>query len=91
MSRHHAALDARRWARARRAALERDGWRCTACGRPGRLEVHHAEALEDGGEPYALSNLRTLCRGCHAEHHRPPVPPAVAAWRALVDDLSRRA
>ena len=30
-----------RWRKLRRTVLERDGWRCHRCGRPGALEVHH--------------------------------------------------
>lgn len=34
-------------------------------------EVHHIVPLSAGGEPYAFSNLRSLCRSCHLkEHHR---------------------
>lgn len=85
MSAHHHQLDRRLWARARRAALTRDGWRCTVCSRPGRLEVHHLTPLEDGGEPYALENLATLCRQCHLDHHRRP--RCSPAWQALIDEL----
>ena len=52
-----------RWKRARRAALERDGYRCRKCGRAaGRFEVDHVVPLEAGGAPYALDNLQSLCR-----------------------------
>lgn len=60
-----------RWKALRRAIVERDGWRCTACGRAaGRLEVHHVKSVFDGGAMYDPSNLRTLCRDCHLEQHR---------------------
>lgn len=45
-----------------------------ACTRPapmhlfgagGRLEVHHIVALAEGGQPYDLRNLATLCSSCH--------------------------
>ena len=66
--------------------MERDGWRCQVCGRYGN-EVDHAQPLQHGGEPYALLNLQTLCRGCHiektrGENTRPD--PAREAWRELV-------
>jgi len=32
---------------------------------PGPLHVHHLVAVEDGGDPYALDNLGTVC----ATHH----------------------
>ena len=86
-SRFLAALNRRRWARVRRAAFERDGWRCVVCGRPGRLEAHHVTPLHKGGTPYDLGNLKTLCRSCHIERHRRQLTPGEAAWQALVDDL----
>ena len=93
MSRHHNTLNRSRWALVRRAALDRDGWRCRACGRAGRLEVDHLVALEDGGEAYDPANLQTLCRGCHfrktaAENRaRRPVPQEVRKWRDLVEEI----
>ena len=39
MSRHHHNL--RGWATARKKALTRQGYRCSECGKAGRLEVHH--------------------------------------------------
>ena len=70
MSRNHTQLNQWQWAVARRAALERDGYRCTNidCGRAGRLEVHHKKMLSEGGLPFALDNLTTLCRACHIEY-----------------------
>ena len=86
-SRLHAYLNRRRLDKVRRAAFERDGWRCVDCGRPGRLEAHHVTPLHKGGAPYDLDNLKTLCRSCHIEQHRRQLTPGEAAWRALVDDL----
>ena len=88
MSRNHQALNRRRWAAARRAALDRDCWRCSKCGLASRLEVDHRQALEDDGSRYSLTNLRTLCRGCHIDRHRKPRPPEVEAWHTLVRELS---
>ena len=83
------SLKGTRWERTRRAAFERDGWRCRACGRPGRLEAHHVRSLERGGAPFDLANLETLCRGCHIDRHRRKLTPGEAAWRDLVVDLLR--
>ena len=71
MSQNHRRLNQRRWQGARRAVLERDGYRCTNtdCGKAGKLEVHHVTALYESPElAYALDNLKTLCRNCHLEH-----------------------
>ena len=70
VSRHHERLKGPRWERTRRAAFRRDGYRCRACGKPGRLEAHHEPPLEDGADPYDLAGIVTLCRGCHIERHR---------------------
>ena len=90
MSRNHLPLfRTRRWLHVRRAAFERDGWRCRACGRPGRLEAHHEPELRHGGDPYELGGIVSLCRGCHIERHRSAAPdtPGRAAWRSLVAEM----
>lgn len=60
-----------RWRALRRVALDRDGWRCTRCGRAGRLEVHHLRPTADGGAMFDIQNVRTLCRDCHFREHAP--------------------
>ena len=86
MSNNHQALDRRRWARVRRATFERDGWRCTRCKRRGRLEAHHEPPLREGGDPYDLAGILTLCRGCHiAEHQRASMTPGRAEWLAFLE------
>ena len=54
------------------------------------FEVDHILRVQDGGAPYDLANLQTLCRGCHvgktsAERGAVPLP---TDWTALVDDLT---
>ena len=53
------------WARVRKQVFERDGYRCTSCGKAGRLECHHRVSLWKGGARYDLTNLETLCSRCH--------------------------
>ena len=90
-SRLHAELDPKRWARVRRAVLDRDGWRCCGCGRPGRLECDHVEPLQRGGDPWDMGNLQTLCAPCHVDktrsENRRPDTPAEVEWRAFVAEL----
>ena len=89
-SRFYAALDSRRWQLARRQCFALAGYRCARCGKVGRLECHHRVRLEDGGAPYDLSNLETLCRSCHVEHHRNErETPGRAAWRTLVAEIAK--
>lgn len=86
MSRFHAAIGSRAWQVLRRQAIDRDGGRCTQCGRPGRLEVHHLVPLKDGGEN-TQENLTTLCRSCHISAHRPRPTSQEVAWENLLQEM----
>ena len=70
MSDFHKDLDQKRWRVVRRRVLDRDGWRCKKCGRPGRLECHHIVRLADGGARYDPDNLEIRCYDCHNSEHR---------------------
>ena len=88
-SRAWAKMPRRAWGRARRAALDRDGWRCQTCGKAGRLEVHHLKPLEHGGKPFDPSNLTTICREDHirihdGQPHAEPDPDLAALAEALL-------
>jgi HNH endonuclease len=64
------ARNSARWQKARALAKQRDGGRCVSCGATDKLEVHHIVRVADGGDAFALSNLRTLCIRCHGDQHR---------------------
>ena len=49
----------------------RAGWRCQACGRGGRLDVHHVVKRSQGGSDLDLDALAALCRRCHAQADAP--------------------
>jgi 5-methylcytosine-specific restriction protein A len=55
----------KRWAGVRRTVLRRDHYLCQVCGQPADT-VDHISAMEDGGDRWALDNLRATCRGCNA-------------------------
>lgn len=60
------------WHAARKAATERDRV-CVNCGSDENLEVHHIRPLRlfrRKSDAHALSNLKLLCRSCHAEADR---------------------
>lgn len=82
-------VSSREWARIRKGALERDGYRCQKCGRAGRLEVHHVLPVYKGGTD-DLDNLLSVCRGCHIritkEESGPQLSPAEAAWERLIQE-----
>lgn len=76
------------WKAARLAAKRRDGWKCIKCGSRTRLEVDHKIALRDGGDPFELRNLQTLCGSCHAKKTRVEIfgeiDPERENWRILL-------
>ncbi|MBN1530692.1 MAG: HNH endonuclease [Thermoleophilaceae bacterium] len=87
------------WARARKQALDRDGWRCTQCGKTqeqakadspaGRgLEVHHVRGEGVRSRVHRLEHLRTLCRDCHLDTLRKQTRPD---WRKQKQEQGRRA
>jgi len=88
------------WARARRAALERDGWRCTACGKTqaqakadspaGKgLEVHHRSGAGVRAETHVLEDLVTLCRACHLDTLRAKSRPTLDEYKAQIMERAR--
>ncbi len=79
-----------RWAAVRQQAKRRDGFRCVECGARGRLEVHHVKRVKTHPElSFDLSNLQSLCPGCHArktaiEVGIAPLDSKRQAWRDLL-------
>ena len=91
MSKFHTSLHRDSWQHVRRAVFERDGYRCRACGLPGRLECDHVQPLRRGGDPWDMDNLQSLCRACHIEKTRREnsrvLGPRALAWRAFVAEV----
>ena len=52
----------------RKRVLERDGWRCQACGSMKNLQIHHMKRRSQLGDD-AMPNLITLCADCHGKCH----------------------
>ena len=86
-SRHHERLNRHRWEAVRLQVLKRDEYRCSHCGKHGRMEVHHVLPLDEGGAAYALANLESWCRGCHVQWHLERSYPMAAAWRRAVKEM----
>jgi len=60
------------WERTRHEVYERDGYCCQVCEdrSAGPLHAHHEQPISDGGKPFSLENLVTVCEACHyAIHH----------------------
>ena len=82
------------WRRARWAALRRDRGLCVRClpGLTAAMSVHHIVHLADGGDPFALENLQSLCAKHHADAHgQREHRPAVTRPRDPVLERVRRA
>jgi 5-methylcytosine-specific restriction endonuclease McrA len=62
-------LDSESYRELHRQVLERDGWRCQACGSMQHLQVHHLKLRSHSGG-YVEPNLITLCANCHEQVHR---------------------
>ena len=57
----------RNWDQIRRRVYRRDRYTCQNCGATGvRIEAHHVVPIRFGGSHH-LSNLISLCAGCHAK------------------------
>ena len=69
MTRYSKLLRDPRWQKLKNTVLERDEYRCCACGdQESELHVHHGY-YEHGRSPwdYESESLWTLCRACHGE------------------------
>ena len=81
------------WRRVRREALRRDRGLCVRClpGLKAAMSVHHIVHLADGGDPFALENLQSLCAKHHSEAHgQEKHRPAVVRPRDFVLEAARR-
>ena len=63
----------RRWRKVRKAKLGRQPL-CERCKARGiatpAIEVDHIVPIREGGAPYAMKNLASICRRCHLLKHR---------------------
>ena len=92
MSRHHARINACRWAAVRRHVFARDGYRCRKCGRAGRLECDHVVPRNRGGAALDPANCQSLCRPCHFEKtggENRNITPEQEAWRVLLARIAQ--
>jgi 5-methylcytosine-specific restriction endonuclease McrA len=62
-------LDSESYTALHQQVLERDNWRCQACGSMRNLEVHHIQFRSHFG-PDIEQNLVTLCAACHGQSHK---------------------
>lgn len=67
--RHREIYDTAKWRHTRKAQLARTPI-CERCDSRLAAEVHHRQALEDGGHPWHPDNLESLCKSCHSTQTR---------------------
>ena len=69
MGKHSNIYNSARWQRVRDLKLRETPLceYCPAGRRKQATEVDHFIAIEDGGAPFALSNLRSACKPCHSQ------------------------
>jgi hypothetical protein len=65
---YDAVLASDRWRMLRADVIRRAGYRCIACGRGGRLDVHHARGYRNLGNERP-EELQAFCRDCHTAVH----------------------
>lgn len=86
----------KRWPALRLMAKRRDGFQCVQCGSRHRLEVDHIKPVRDAPErAFDLTNLQTLCGGCHGRKTRveaghPELTPERQKWRDLLHGMQRK-
>lgn len=69
-----------RWQQMRLRVMERDGWRCVACGATDTtLNVHHI-AYGEHLWTVALTDLQTLCQRCHGQLGKHPKGGVYYQW-----------
>jgi predicted lactoylglutathione lyase len=83
----------------------RDGLRCVLCNSGSDLDAHHRTYANLGRERQHLSDLITLCRQCHSNHHmmmqekrmfgavkmREASDPVQSTWTLTSPRITRRA
>ena len=71
------------WKALRKRVLDRDGWRCTKCGKAGRMECDHKIPVRAGGDD-SMENCRALCRDCHFARSRRKLSAGEREWAAYM-------
>ena len=68
LQRRRRRLSAETYRKLHKEVLERDSWRCQACGSLRGIEVHHIQCRSQSGDD-SEGNLITLCSDCHTAIH----------------------
>jgi len=61
----HAVVSLFSWGYLRKWVKSRDGHECVRCGDDKSLHVDHIVPVSEGGHPFDVDNLQTLCESCN--------------------------
>ena len=59
------AISTGKWKKLRITILDRDGWQCAICNKPGHT-VDHIIPRVKGGDMWSPDNLQVLCKSCNS-------------------------
>jgi len=59
------AIGSGKWKKLRITILDRDGWQCVQCGKPGDT-VDHIIPRVKGGDMWSPDNLQSMCKSCNS-------------------------
>lgn len=65
-SRNAKVYGTKRWRLLRRKKLKATPI-CERCDHVLATDVHHRQAIQDGGDPWSMTNLEALCHSCHSQ------------------------
>lgn len=66
---YYAYLESAHWRELRKAAFNRDGYKCVFCGSPKKLRGHHLKYRKDF-RLCTVDDIQTLCDDCHNALHK---------------------
>lgn len=75
----------------RAIVLERDDRSCKLCSKSieiAKMQIHHIIPLSDGGDD-TISNLITLCAGCHSDIHKEGYNYYVNTFKSYTEKMEK--
>ena len=67
--------------------MKQGGWRCSKCGKAGRLEVHHIIPISEGGTNDPENLCHVFVESATSDIHRRQVSERERAWETHVAEM----